>query len=1523
MVHLIEPINAIMVVVRTGQGATVHAVPKGRSRLALEKRNILASVVRGEPTAASYDAAGKFLCLFSKTENQAVVYRFDHQYKKLNQAAQPLSFAEHRVEAVFATLIPRKKEILIQEANGTIRIFDFAFNRFNSTLRVSIPQFGIGGEPVQLLTTPDGSMLVCLEHDPDQGWLLTSYILEGAGAKSILSTVREHQPLPAQLRTLSAESKFEICVCGTKTHFVGMDPLDKRLASIVIDVTSHSASNSLWRENPEEQKDVQENPANAMLNFLYHIFDKFPAAPVMGDPLSPTVMWLAALAQQEGPCPSSKLKSIQKYGENLLEDVKRRTQKPFGAVNLSWETRPYWPTAEDIIQTSRIGVTSQPFGALVTKAICLVPIQICRCENNALMPLKDGLPQPLDCDVKEVEDVARQISFGPYEAIFQSSQKPVLVVTSMGAQSTGKSYQLNHLGGTLFDVSGGRCTDGCWLSVREAELGGQSVLMVYLDCEGLGSWERTESEDMLLALVSAAMASLTMFKTHFDFNRYTRSTLERFNQGAPKVKAMCGVTQHALYKGKFMFALKDTQDSNAEEVMKEFGHKTEALLQEEENFLSTMFPDGVIFAAFPFLEDPAFYEALGDVQTILENFKPQFNNPVNFAAMSKTLLAKIAHKDWTPLDRNWIRGRVALLDANLAAACHRGTLAAVADSTIEDGPSPLCNFDTEDLLPDGPLNFMVHISNPEVVVEMCDVKISALESGAMDTDLDDEGELVHTHMANAECLDAGIVLGRPAEEGGVNPEVQDNLNCLAATFSRYFPAQPRTKREFEIYHLNFSSFLAVVVERRRARVAAWLKANMEHFPEDPEAKQMLQKQRLIMDELQQLFAVCGQQCSHCFMLCTKFKRHGGDHDCLQASHTCVHSCKYCEADEWCGNPVPCELPSGHSGIHNCGSADHVCGKDCALFNMSWNCMQRCGKPPGHEGACDCGSGNHMCGEECSLDGCTGKCIKPVGDTHDRHECASRSCPVTCALCNLTCSSTNHFHADMGPDVLHLCGRPHQCTDPKTKRPKQCSFDGVCEIKAELRCETRTFSGQRGNFDYEFRTQQTVHRHLCIVEIPPGEDHHQGPCTHNSDPHVLHYCGHQCPSCQYMCSLQFGHTGPHATQHGNMVSTVFVSEDKDIDVGPRKYVQGESGIAETCDSFCNSCGRGHVHVIPCDKTQCGSLLCDGRRHACSKYADGTGSATEVDELTHEAYWENIDFKDPCTHDQQRLFKKCNAQCGSIIHESQKDASGDPVVVYCSLPLWHEPCQPGVLPHGETAGYISQNGHFFRCSHGGGGGGCYATYFIIDRSGSMGSGDVQPQSPQICNAVGFNNLRNRLGVVYEAMMTYISTRKAVSPGDTITFVPFHQSADVIFSQLSITDDLQALEYMMRVTPHGGTQFTCGIQKAHFQLTSDDQRGTNNGRTPVFILLTDSGDFYPAETLRLVQSIMQQEAGTGLKMHCLGFGNQVDSAYMEQLAGVGQGAFHNNLGSNDLARLDLVSAFQALAEKPDSKAALMIRN
>jgi Mg-chelatase subunit ChlD len=182
------------------------------------------------------------------------------------------------------------------------------------------------------------------------------------------------------------------------------------------------------------------------------------------------------------------------------------------------------------------------------------------------------------------------------------------------------------------------------------------------------------------------------------------------------------------------------------------------------------------------------------------------------------------------------------------------------------------------------------------------------------------------------------------------------------------------------------------------------------------------------------------------------------------------------------------------------------------------------------------------------------------------------------------------------------------------------------------------------------------------------------------------------------------------------------------------------------------------------------------------------------------------------------------------------------------------------------------------------------------------DVQPQSPQICGAPGFSDhyLANRLGVVYEAMLTYILTRKAVSPADTITFIPFCGYANVVFSQLSVTEDAAAVGTMMRVLPDGGTDFGCAIQMTYNQLKADEQSAANQGRTPVFVLLTDSEDWSShAQTLQTVESIMQQEVGTGLKLHCLGFGTQVNTAYMEQLAGVGNGAFYNNLGSNDLAR------------------------
>lgn len=66
---------------------------------------------------------------------------------------------------------------------------------------------------------------------------------------------------------------------------------------------------------------------------------------------------------------------------------------------------------------------------------------------------------------------------------------------------------LNHLSGSLLDVAGGTCTDGVWMTARAAE----KCIYVMLDFEGLGSFERTEQEDMLLSVLNVAISNLTVF----------------------------------------------------------------------------------------------------------------------------------------------------------------------------------------------------------------------------------------------------------------------------------------------------------------------------------------------------------------------------------------------------------------------------------------------------------------------------------------------------------------------------------------------------------------------------------------------------------------------------------------------------------------------------------------------------------------------------------------------------------------------------------------------------------------------------------------------------------------------------------------------------------------------------------------------------------------------------------------------------------------------------------------------------
>ena len=77
------------------------------------------------------------------------------------------------------------------------------------------------------------------------------------------------------------------------------------------------------------------------------------------------------------------------------------------------------------------------------------PIQIARAENNGLKPLVDGLQIPSNANYADALSLAGMIRFGFYESMLESWVGEIKVISSMGKQSSGKSYLLNHLSGSL------------------------------------------------------------------------------------------------------------------------------------------------------------------------------------------------------------------------------------------------------------------------------------------------------------------------------------------------------------------------------------------------------------------------------------------------------------------------------------------------------------------------------------------------------------------------------------------------------------------------------------------------------------------------------------------------------------------------------------------------------------------------------------------------------------------------------------------------------------------------------------------------------------------------------------------------------------------------------------------------------------------------------------------------------------------------------------------------------------------
>ncbi|KAJ3100214.1 hypothetical protein HDU96_010418, partial [Phlyctochytrium bullatum] len=279
-----------------------------------------------------------------------------------------------------------------------------------------------------------------------------------------------------------------------------------------------------------------------------------------------------------------------------------------------------------------------PFSNWLLAIFCLIPIQIAVAIDNRFVPLSNGIITS-DINQEDTASIAEKISFGWYESIFEFCRDyEVKVVSSMGEQSCGKSYMLNHLLGTAFDGSAMRCTEGAWMSFSLDH--GRKTIYVGLDFEGLQSIERSHQEDAMLAVFNCAVSNLVLMKTHFSLGRDLTSMFQRFQDGATLFDATSG---KKMFTSRLALIIKDVAEADMRGIVEEFEGKFSEMVarEEEDNFVTRLHGSGMTIWPYPLFNNPAFYAHFAGIKKMLDAQSSKYPKARLFAQTLKLIMAKL------------------------------------------------------------------------------------------------------------------------------------------------------------------------------------------------------------------------------------------------------------------------------------------------------------------------------------------------------------------------------------------------------------------------------------------------------------------------------------------------------------------------------------------------------------------------------------------------------------------------------------------------------------------------------------------------------------------------------------------------------------------------------------------------------------------------------------------------------------------------------------------------------------------
>ena len=1254
----------------------------------------------------------------------------------------------------------------------------------------------ISSKIVKLICTPDGGCLLSLTEDG-----------------SALPIMTDSGNVLDKIMNFGTESKlFFMC-----NQMLSVKKSGNALSVDQLTVTGSEHETKLTKtatwQSPEENKVTDEKLESHWINYIYWMFAKFPC----NDNLSTN--------QQKSHFRFFSIKNNLKLRQQVQAEISSMqtklhfTRKPLGCMEI------HANVFVDKNLAGEFDVEALQLGDMLKKLITFIPIQIARCQSNTFCILDKGQPLLLDV-VNDAFELTEKINLGFYESIFSSWYGDVKVISSMGKQSTGKSYTLNHLTGCSFNIAGTRCTDGCWMTVKQHD----DCLYVILDFEGLGSIERTEQDDMLLSLFNSSISTITIFKTEKRIDREIDRMFGKINMGSDQLKGT-----EKVFKGKFMIVINDVAEQDVEDTPKEFEEKISTIVSKtENNFIKKLYNSDFEIVASPALESFEYYENIQNLLSIVtQEVKPLFKGG-EFVNTLKLLMAKLAINDFSPLDRQQIDERVRILKSYLRNAIHFGQLS--------DDESKFKEYELKGL------------DNP------CFKPLS-------------EKNIDFAEIGVVKLKDLGIVF----------KEEQ-----LGSILIKFLSIMTPTPENCLLWRTGLEKFVLECVNLRFERVQKWLEENLRKWKECDNAEyddiicSVLENLANWKLKFIQTYKFCEETCNKCFLKCTQIVNHRGAHEC-STSHYCTAKCAYCEPKE----AEPCKMAFGHDGKHVCGEVNHVCGAPCRFTSLN-GCSGECHNMTRHDGEHQCSERRHPCSQICSLEGCEGRCVIDCETEHTAHKCIKEQCISKCSIqtCTNKCSALDHFHGsiwsptfrqehaiiDELPFMLedgarvysaeHFCGKEHQCD-------YDCGHEGFCRVWTEKQLIEETFDGARDTFTYSLGFAEKGEKLKCRRKLEPFMRAHDGEHSCSTEVHI---CVVKCPTCENICDKPINHENEgdilHHARHGNMRKCFFIANEDDIQVGSHKYKVGEPAVAEMCHIFCNSLGRGHVHIIECDNwdpRQCAhSAEGDGRRHETTKYHPNPD--IPKDEITHHAYWAWTGFRDPCQEVDLDEFQKCPALCSAADHDQEGTS------MFCQMPLWHEPVQ-SIDEANLIDGYVTKDGHVFPCNHPVG---VYHFVLCLDDSGSM-------------RGYPWLDLVN-------AVRIFVGQRLRDTSPEKLSIVIYNSSPRIAAEYMPMDSFNESwLSYHS-----GGTKFNLALQMA------DDLIGRHLGQNtiPVLIFMSDGGS--GSGEIEMRNMARKYHVAHGLQVYTLGFGN-ANFDKLRELARMGRGEFIDAVDG-----IELQTAFVEISAK-----------